>query len=172
MKIRPETSHDHGQIASLISEAFAKAPHSSGTEAEIVARLRKAGDLLLSLLAEQDGSLVGHVAVSAGAIGVDENWRCIGPIAVRPSHQGKGFGAALMEEVLARAHDENAAGVALVGDPDYYRRFGFAPHHGVSVPGIPDHVVLLRPFGSAAPQGVLRFAPGFGIDYGEAAPNL
>jgi putative acetyltransferase len=173
MKIRTETAHDHDPIAALITEAFAKAPHSSGTEAAIVARLRAQGDLLLSLLAEYEGRMVGHVAVSAGAIGGDDNWLCIGPIAVRPSHQGKGFGAALMEEVLARAHDQSAAGVALVGDPDYYHRFGFAPHPGVSVPGIPDQVVLLRPFGRAAPQGVLRFAPGFGIDYDAAsAPPL
>lgn len=165
MKIRAETSHDHHTIAELITKAFETAPHSSGAEAAIVERLRAQGALRLSLIAEQDGQMVGHVAVSSGAVGAEENWRCIGPIAVRPSHQGKGFGAALMEEVLARAHAEEADGVALVGDPAYYHRFGFAPQPGVWVPGISDEVVLLRPFGRARPSGVLRFAPGFGIDY-------
>lgn len=165
MKIRTETPHDHRSISALITTAFATAPHRSGTEAEIVERLRSDGDLLCSLVAEQDGQMVGHVAVSLGAVGTREGWRCIGPIAVHPSRQGQGFGAALMEEVLARAHAEEAAGVALVGDPAYYHRFGFAPRPGVTVPGIPDEVVLLRPFDAEAPMGVLRFAPAFGISY-------
>lgn len=165
MKIRSETSHDHHAVANLITKSFATAPHSSGTEAAIVDLLRTEGSLLWSLIAEHDGQMVGHVAVSTGSIGAQSNWRCIGPIAVHPSHQGKGFGSALMEEVLARAHAEAADGVALAGDPNYYRRFGFSAQDGVSVPGIPDEYILLRPFGATRPEGVLRFAPGFGVDY-------
>lgn len=77
--------------------------NTSHTEHHIVAALRDAGALIISLVAEQNGQIVGHVAVSPVMInGSDkENWFGLGPISVLPDHQGQGIGSALM----------NAAGV-------------------------------------------------------------
>ena len=161
--IRPETPADAAVIGAITTEAFALAPHKSGTEAAIVDALRAAGALTLSLVAEEDGAVVGHVAVSAVTVdGRDVGWFALGPIAVRPDRQGRGVGAALMREGLARMREEGAHGIVLVGDPAYYGRFGFSASPGLVMHGVPPEYVLALSFGRPVPVGALGHHAAFG----------
>jgi putative acetyltransferase len=161
--IRPELPADAAVIGAITTDAFALAPHKSGTEAAIVAALRVAGALTLSLVAEEDGAVVGHVAFSPVTVdGRDVGWFALGPVAVRPDQQGRGIGAALVREGIARMREEGARGIVLVGDPAYYGRCGFAMSPGLVMPGVPPEVVLLLPLEGPAPLGTLEHHAAFG----------
>ena len=154
-----ETTSDAAAIAALITEAFATARVASGTEAEIVTRLRADGKLLLSLVARDGGTMVGHLAASPATIGGERGWALIGPLAVDPAHQGRGIGTALMHAALKRLAGMGERGVVLVGNPDYYRRFGFTPDCGVDLPGVPPANVMARPLAGGQAKGRLVCHP-------------
>lgn len=127
MEIRLETPADMAAIRQITLDAFAGAEHSSGTEGAIIDGLRAAGTLTLSLVAMEDGRIIGHAAFSPVAIaGRDAGWFGLGPVSVRPDRQGKGTGAALIREGLSRLRDMGAEGCVVLGDPGYYGRLGFA----------------------------------------------
>lgn len=133
LTLRPETPSDVDAIRALTSAAFSGAPHSDGSEPDIVDRLRADGDLSVSLVAlangvedADDGAIVGHVALSPVRAGsAPGSWFGLGPISVAPALQGRGTGGALVEAALAQLRARGAAGCVLVGDPAYYSRFGF-----------------------------------------------
>ena len=103
MIIRTERPLDADAIGSLTSAAFKGMVHSSGTEAAIVDALRREGALALSLVAEKDGLLVGHVAFSPVTIdGKAGGWFGLGPVSVLPAQQRSGTGSALIREGLER----------------------------------------------------------------------
>lgn len=146
--VRAERPGDSNAIHDVIEAAFAGATHASGTEAAIVAALRAAGVLSLSLVAEEKGKIVGHVAFSPvavedGAVG----WFGLGPVAVRPDRQRRGIGDALIAEGLGRLKAAEAAGCVVLGDPAYYGRFGFSHDPTLSYPGAP--APISRRWGSA-----------------------
>lgn len=161
--LRDETLEDAEAIRRLITEAFRDAAHSSGTEAQIVDNLRAAGALTLSLVAEEDDGIAGHLAASPVRVGKAPGWSGIGPVAVRPGRQSQGIGSALMRAALARLRAEGAQGAVLVGDPAYYGRFGFAADPRIVVPGIPAGYVLALPFAEPA-HGRVRYHPAFGFE--------
>ncbi|ODU74621.1 MAG: GNAT family N-acetyltransferase [Rhodanobacter sp. 68-29] len=161
MLIRNETAQDIPAIGRLITEAFLTLPQASGTEASIVEALRTAHALALSLVAEDAGEVVGHLAASAARIGTQDGWALIGPLAVLPSRHRQGIGSALMAEALRRLR-ATSVGVALVGDPAYYGRFGFRTFPGFGVAGCPPEVVQALPFDGAEPHGELVHHPAFG----------
>lgn len=163
MLIRNENAADIGAIAALTSAAFATAPHASGTEAAIVSGLRRAGVLSLSLVAEAEGVVLGHVAASPATVGGQAGWACIGPISVLPDRQGQGIGSALMRAALDQLRGLGEPGAVLVGDPAYYHRFGFRPYPGLAAAGIPGDYVLGLPFGAELPRGRITFHPAFGV---------
>ena len=161
--IRPETPADVPAIFALTEAAFRTAAHSAGTEQFIVNALRRSGALAVSLVAESDGRVIGHVAVSPvtvtdGAAG----WYGLGPISVSPEHQRTGIGSQLMRAALQALKDRGGSGCMLVGDPAYYRRFGFRPEPGLVYPGVPPEYFLVLAFGRGLPQGVVTFHEGFG----------
>lgn len=161
MKIRDEIPADAPLLDRMITESFLTARVASGGEAGIVRRLREDGALWLSLVAEDAGAILGHVAVSPSSVGGQAGWALIGPLAVAPGHQGQGIGSALMHAVLDRLQGR-APGVVLVGDPGYYRSFGFRPFDGLHLPGIPPEVTLALPFGpDTVPKGALVCHPAF-----------
>lgn len=97
MQIRNETQEDVFAIEAVTTAAFLNAPHTSHTEQFIVAALRAAGALSVSLVAEAEGAIVGHVAVSPVTISDGTpDWYGLGPISVLPAWQGQGVGSALM----------------------------------------------------------------------------
>jgi putative acetyltransferase len=161
-EIRPEQPTDIDAIRELVGQAFAGQPHSVGTEPLIVDALREDGALELSLVAEVDGLVVAHIAFSAGRIdGSPSGWFVVGPVAVRPEYQGRGIGRALIEASLGLMRSRKARGCVLVGDPEFYRRFGFRRCSQVTWPGVPDEYVLCLPFGDEEPAGEIGYHPAF-----------
>jgi putative acetyltransferase len=161
--LRPERPSDAEAIASLTTAAFLNAPHTSHTEAFIVNALRRAGAMSVSLVAEQEEELVGHVATSPVVIADGtQGWHGLGPISVQPALQGQGIGSALMHAAMKALRDQGAAGIMLVGDPAYYRRFGFRPEPHLVYPGIPPEYFMVLPFTNGLPQGTVTFHGAFG----------
>ncbi len=163
MRIRDETTADIPAIGGLVTEALRMLPQATGTEAGIVDRLRAEGALALSLVAEEDGEVVGYLAASPARIGKQDGWGLIGPLVVLPSRHRQGIGTALMAEALRRLR-ATSRGAALAGDPAYYGRFGFTSFPGLTVAGCPPEVVQALPFDGIAPRGELVHHPAFGLD--------
>ncbi|MGX5666633.1 GNAT family N-acetyltransferase [Rhizobium daejeonense] len=163
MLIRNETAGDIPAISRLVTEAMLLLPQATGTEARIVERLRADGALSLSLVTEERGQVIGHLAASAARIGSQDGWALIGPLAVLPAWHRQGIGSALMAEALRRLRT-TSRGAALVGDPAYYGRFGFRSFPGLFVPGCPPEVVQALPFDDSTPHGELIHHPAFGLD--------
>jgi putative acetyltransferase len=162
MLIRPETSEDTAAITSVIERAFANALHSSHTEHFIVNALRAAGALTVSLVAEQDHKIVGHVAcspitISSGAL----DWYGLGPLAVDPALQSQGIGAALVRAGMAQLRTVSAAGCVVFGDPAYYGRFGFKVISGFVYPGPPPEYFMAQAISGFVPQGEVAYHVAF-----------
>ncbi len=162
MNIRPETPADTEAIRRVNVEAFQNHPVSRQTEHLIVEELRRAGALEISLVAEEDGQVLGHIAFSRATVGGrDLGWRLLGPVAVLPGHQRKGVGSSLVRAGLDELRALGAAGCVLVGDPAYYTRLGFRQCRGLSWPGVPEQYVLCLPLGGEEPEGELGCHPAF-----------
>jgi len=160
--IRPEAPADIQAIEDLTIAAFRTLAVSNHTEQFILAALRAAGALTVSLVAEHEGRVVGHVAFSPVTISDDSrDWYGVGPLSVWPAMQRQGIGTALIQEGLARLKQRAARGCCLVGDPNYYRRFGFRNIPALVHEGVPPEVFLALPMGEAIPQGVIRFHNAF-----------
>ena len=163
--IRDETDGDVGAITEVTIAAFKTLEISNHTEQFIIEALRAAAALTVSLVAEADGRVVGHVAFSPVTISDGtRNWYGLGPVSVLPEYQRKGIGKALIEEGLSRLKKLNAQGCCLVGHPDYYRRFGFKSVPGLVHEGVPQEVFFALSFGGHSPQGFVIFHEGFEAD--------
>ena len=160
-RVRAEQSSDVEAIGTTIREAFAEAEHASGTEAEIVDALRAAGALTLSLVAQNHGEVIGHVAVSRVRIDGTPGWFGLGPLAVAPDHQRQGIGGALVRAALRRLRQRNAAGCVLVGDPKYYARFGFGPAAPLVFPGVPQEYFQAIDLNGPRPSGPVDYHDAF-----------
>lgn len=162
MQIREEKPADFPLIHRLTEIAFEPMAFSDGSEPGIIDRLRAAGDLKLSLVAEEDSELVGHVAFSAVVIGeFAMGWYGLGPVTVHPDHQRKGIGGVLIKHGLQMLRDKNAEGCALVGDPNYYSRFGFISDGNVQYEDLPSKYVQWMSFGDTKPLGEILYPPAF-----------
>ncbi len=160
--IRPETPADAAAIRRVTDMAFAGASHASGTEGAIVDALRAEGTLALSLVAEAGGAVVGHVAFSPVAIaGADVGWLGLGPLSVVPARQRAGFGSALVRDGLARLRAAGARGCVVLGEPGYYRRFGFEPDADLTFEGVPAAYFLRIAFAEPVPVGAVTYRPAF-----------
>lgn len=162
MIIRGETPSDIQAIGELTEAAFQTLAISRHTEQFIIKALRAAGALTISLVAEDEGRVVGHVAFSPVSISDgSRDWYGLGPVSVWPELHRQGIGSALIREGLARLKKLGARGCALVGDPAYYRRFGFKNYLKLVHEGVPPEVFMALPFGDAVPQGTMEFHQGF-----------
>lgn len=160
--IRQESPSDAAAIHAVTAAAFLNAPHTAHTEPFIVDALREAGALSISLVAEQDGEVVGHVALSPVLISDGSaGWYGLGPISVKPELQRSGIGILLMQAALRLLREQGAAGCVLVGDPAYYSRFGFKPEPSLVLPDVPREYFQALPFGASLPRGVVRFHEAF-----------
>lgn len=160
--IRQESPSDIEVIHTLTAAAFLNAPHTGHTEQFIVDALRKAGVLSISLVAEQAGTVVGHVAVSPVSISDGSaNWYGLGPISVSPELQRQGIGSLLMRAALRLLQERSAAGCVLLGDPAYYSRFGFKPESSLVYPGVPSKYFQAITFGAPFPHGVVAYHEAF-----------
>lgn len=162
MIIRSEAASDIEIITAVTKAAFENHPVSRGTEPFVIEALRAANALTLSLVAEVDGSVAGHVAFSPVTISDgSRNWYGLGPVSVLPKLQRKGIGKALIREGLSRLKVLGAKGCFLVGDYGYYQRFGFKNVPELTYPDIPQEYFLALPFGEEQPPGIVFFHEGF-----------
>jgi putative acetyltransferase len=160
--IRNETDADVSTITEVTVAAFKTLEISNHTEQFIIEALRAAKALTLSLVAEVDGRVAGHIAFSPVTLSDGTpHWYGLGPVSVLPEYQRKGIGKALIQEGLSRLKALNAQGCCLVGYPDYYRRFGFRPMPGLVHEGVPQEVFLALSFDGHTPQGTVAFHEGF-----------
>lgn len=149
-------------ISKVTIEAFRTLAISQHTEQFIINALRKAGVLIVSLVAEVDGQIAGHIAFSPVVISDGSlNWYGLGPISVLPKYQKQGIGKSLIHKGLSLLKDSGAQGCALVGDSQYYQRFGFGNIPGLIHEGIPQEVFLVLSFDKKIPQGTVTFHEGF-----------
>jgi len=161
--IRPAEPEDAGRIRAVHEAAF-----PTPVEAGLVETLVREGDAIVSLVAERRGEIVGHVLLSRMQVtGDGQALRALGlgPVGVLPGFQGGGIGAALIEGALGIARATAEEIVFLLGDPDYYTRFGFSaeaaapfasPYAGPYFMALP-----LRPDFAEPESGVAAYARGF-----------
>ena len=141
MHVRPELPADIPQIHAVNRAAF-----DSPTEAALVDALRDQTGVL-SLVAEEDAHIVGHVLFSPVRLtGAEElNAMALAPMAVAPGRQRVGIGSALVREGLAHCQRQGVAAVFVVGHPEYYPRFGFTRASGFGITcefEVPDEVFM------------------------------
>lgn len=163
--IRSETAADVDAIRDVTIAAFKTLAISSQTEQFIIAALRAAKALTVSLVAEVDGRVAGHIAFSPVTISDgSRNWYGLGPVSVLPEYQRQGIGKALIAEGLSRLKEMHAQGVCLVGHPDYYKKFGFRNVAGLVLEGVPQEVFFALSFDGHFPQGTVTFHEAFMAD--------
>ncbi len=165
MHVRPERDGDHAAIHAVHRAAF-----PSDLEARLVDALRGAGRLCVSLVAEEGGEVVGHIAFSpvsieggAGAVvGLG-----LAPVSVQPAHQGRGVGSALIRDGIERCRSLRTPFVVVLGEPRYYRRFGFGPAHergiGNEYDARDQFMILEIMHGTVPRSGVARYAEEFSL---------
>jgi len=160
--IRTETPADIPAIDSLLRECF-----EGAEEAELVAALRDLGDLSLSLVAEADGTVIGHIAFSPLLIESHPaaKYHALAPLAVSPDYRRRGGGADLSQSGLARLKESGAHGAIVLGNPVYYGRFGFRAEfaHALVCPWSGPNLQALH-FQNPPPalSGSLTYARAFG----------
>lgn len=162
MIIRNETESDIEAISGITRAAFVDNVYSEQTEEFIVIALRAAGALAVSLVAEVDGKVVGHVAFSPVTISDGSSgWYGLGPVSVLPDYQKQGIGGSLIRRGIALLEESGARGCVLVGEPDYYERFGFKNAADLMLENVSQEKFLALPFGEQRAQGVVLFHEGF-----------
>lgn len=160
--IRSEAPADAAGIRDVTERAFLGQEHTCGREAEIVDGLRSAGCLAISLVAESDGQVIGHCAVSPVTVGSGEDcWFGIGPVSVDPRFQRRGHGAMLVRGALAKLEEIGARGCVLVGHPEYYVRFGFRADGSATVAGVPQEVTFCLKLRDCRDPGAVIFHAAF-----------
>ena len=167
MRVRPERDADHAAVAALTTLAFGQP-----AEAALIARLRAAGRATVSLVADDPvHGVVGHILFSPVRLDPEPspppNWVGLAPMAVVPAHQRAGVGSALVGAGLDAVRAAGATAVVVLGHPEYYPRFGFAPASRVGLRCIydaPDEAFMARELvvgGFTGHRGLIRYAPEF-----------
>lgn len=163
--IRNEREADIEAITEVTVAAFKTLEISNHTEQFIIEALRASNALTVSLVAELDGRVIGHIAFSPVTISDGtRNWYGLGPVSVLPEYQRRGIGKALLREGLSFLKKQNAAGCCVVGHPDYYAKFGFENVPGLVIEGVPQEVFFALSFDGHVPQGEIAFHEGFKAD--------
>ncbi len=131
MVIRQETQKDFGQIYDLVKVAFQTAQVSNGKEQDFVYELRSKKSYIpeLALVSEDEGKLTGHIMFTrmdiSGEDGKNHEFLLLAPVSVVLEKRNQGLGSALIKEGMKRAEKMGFKAVILVGNPDYYHRFGY-----------------------------------------------
>jgi putative acetyltransferase len=160
--IRKENQSDVGAITDITKAAFKNHPYSKNTEQFIINALQAANALTVSLVAELEGKLVGHIVFSPVTFtDGSENWYGLGPISVLPDYQKQGVGTKLVNEGLNLLKALGAKGCVLVGEPNYYERFGFKSPNELKHEGVPQENFLALSFCNEIPTGVVKFHQAF-----------
>ena len=160
--IRKELPTDVAAIEAVTVAAFLNAKHTSHTEQFILNALRQAGQLSISLVADENSTVVGHVAVSPVAISDGTvGWYCLGPVSVVPERQGQSIGGQLVAHALTVLRRLGAAGCVVLGDPAYYSRFGFNAEPSLVLPDVPPEYFQAIAFTDLVPAGTVAYHESF-----------
>jgi len=160
--VRPENRDDTASIEKIISSTFRDHPQSNQKEHFLVADLRNQGALTLSLVAVLSYKVVGHIAFSEVTInGKRQSWYGLAPVAVAPDDQKRGIGTKLITEGLAAIKKNGARGCVLLGEPEYYNRFGFTANAALTLPDVPPEFFLALSFCRNIPSGVVAYHKAF-----------
>lgn len=169
MKIRKEAEKDHKEVYELIKTAFESAEHKGGNEQDLAAALRKSEAFVpeLSLVAEQNGEIIGHIMYSKAEIG-GRTVLVLAPLSVKPEFQRCGVGSELIAESKKIAKALGWQYIFVLGSEKYYPKFGFIPaeKYGAKTPdGIPAENFMALKLCENAPalSGSLIYAREFGI---------
>ena len=162
VKLRSETDVDTSAITDVTVAAFKTLEISNHTEQFIITALRAAKALSVSLVAEVERRVIGHIAFSPVTISDGtRNWFGLGPVSVLPEYRRQGIGKALIQEGLSRLKDMNAKGCCLVGHPEYYRKFGFRNTPELVLEGVPQQFFFALSFDGHTPHGTVTFHDAF-----------
>ena len=165
MIIRGEKLEDHTAVRQVNEEAF-----GSADESDLVDALRKAARPYISLVAEVDGQVVGHIFFSPVQIESEDSVSTalgLGPMAVLPRFQRQRVGSELIRHGLERCRKMGHDVVVVVGHPEYYPRFGFVPASRFGLRceyDVPDDVFMVREMRDGGLKGVtgtVRYHPVF-----------
>lgn len=166
INIRPEQNSDIPQIFNLIKSAFETTSYSNQKEHLLVDALREAGALELSLVAELKGEIVGYIAFSEVTINHKKcSWFGLAPVSVHPDYQKRGVGSKLILEGLDRIKKSGAKGCVLLGEPEFYNRFGFKQLDQLKLEGVPPEYFLGLTFQNDIPSGNVNYHEAF-AEYG------
>lgn len=163
--IRRERPEDASAVRRVNEQAFGQR-----AEADLVDALRQRDELLISLVAIEDEQVVGHILFSPVTVQSDgASWGAmgLGPMAVLPEHQGKGIGSQLVEVGLEECRKTGHEVVVVLGHPEFYPRFGFAPSKPLGIrweKDVPEEVFMvteLREGALAEREGVVKYLPEF-----------
>jgi putative acetyltransferase len=157
--VRDESPRDWKAVYQVVSSAFGRL-----SEAELVGQLREAGDGVVSLVADDDGQIVGHVLLSK----MDAPFPALAlaPVSVIPTRQRSGIGSALIKRAASEARDQGWAAIFVLGDPNYYKQFGFDQEAAVGFTSPyagRDFMVLKLSPSFPATTGLLRHALAFAV---------
>jgi putative acetyltransferase len=159
--IRREATNDRAAIHAVHAGCF-----PTDAEGRLVDLLRDAGRLRVSLVAEVDGAVVGHVAFSPVTVEGGISGLGLAPLAVIESHRRRGIAASLADQGLAACRAEGAGWAVVLGEPEYYARFGFQPASEFGLVdeyggGAAFQVIELTPGALPRGAGLVRYAPEF-----------
>lgn len=147
MHIRQEQSSDESVIEAVTYSAFENHPHhepgAQPTEHLMIQKLRDSHALSLSLVAEDETGIIGHIAFSPVEInGESSGWFGLGPVSVLPDRQSEGIGGDLIRQGIEQIKQMGGQGIVLLGEPEYYQRFGFKAQPELTLQGVPAEYFL------------------------------
>ena len=167
--IRNETPEDYAVISDVTARSFRPLGFDTLNEPFVIEALRAADALTVSLVAEIDHRVIGHIAFSPATISDGTpGWYALGPVSVLPEYQRQGIGRALIWAGLERLKGTGARGCCLVGHPEYYGKVGFIHPSGLAYEGVPQELFFAISFDGQYPQGTVAFHEGFKA---EASPE-
>lgn len=161
-KIRTERSSDVSAIEAVTIAAFRNLPYSRHNEQLIIDRLRRTGNLAVSLVVEEGGMIVGHLAISPVTLSSGSSgWYGLGPVSIIPKRQGLGMGTALTRQALGELRELGAFGCVVLGDPRFYHRFGFKTESALVLLGAPGEYFQVLLFKGELPAGTVTYHNSF-----------
>lgn len=172
MIIRRETNKDYKEVEKVIEESFKSAEFTDNDEHNLVKRLRSSDEFIkeLSLIAEIDNKIIGHILLSKALIkdvNKDIETLALAPLAVLPEYQSNGIGKKLINEAIEKAKSLGYKSIVVLGHENYYPKFGFkkASNYGIKAPfDVPDEaymVLELLPNALNEVNGVVEYSQAF-----------
>ena len=164
LKIRTETEADQDAVYAINTAAF-----DTPAEADLVDALREQAHPIVSLVAEDNGQVVGHILFSPVTLSGHPTLNAMGlaPMAVTPDRQRNGIGTALVQSGLEQCKQLGIQAVVVLGHPDYYPRFGFVPSTIFRINSeydVPEEVFMaieLQPGALNGKSGTVKYHPAF-----------